>query len=71
MSKLIIRNCNRAVSVQVLEEMALCLTLEEYYEQGEVPLKGLPYERYCLEAEQGSFVSRNSSARLHLEDKFG
>lgn len=37
MSKLIIWNCNRAVSVQVLEEVALCLTLEEYCEQGEVP----------------------------------
>lgn len=34
-------------------------------------LKGLPYERYCSEAEQGSFVSHNSSAWLHLEDKFG
>lgn len=42
MSKLIIRNCNTAVSVQVLEEMALCLTLEEYYEQGEVPPQRAP-----------------------------
>lgn len=42
MSKLIIWICNRAVSVQVLEEMVLCLTLEEYCEQGEVPLQRAP-----------------------------
>lgn len=41
MSKLIIQNCNRAVSVQVLGEMALCLTLEEYHEQ-EVPPQRAP-----------------------------
>lgn len=42
MSKLIIQNCNRKVSVQVLEELVLCLTLEEYYEQGEVSPQRVP-----------------------------
>lgn len=39
--------------------------------KGKSLLKGLPYERYCSETEQGSFVNHNSSARQHLEDKFG